>query len=68
MKEIKIDTEVIKLDSFLKWAGITSQGSDAKIIIKNGEIKINGEVEIRRGKKLFKGDIIQYDKDEYKIV
>lgn len=68
MKEIKVDTEIIKLDSFLKWAGITSQGSDAKLLIKSGEIKLNGEVEIRRSKKLFKGDIIQYDDEEYKIV
>lgn len=68
MKEIKVDTEIIKLDSFLKWSGICSQGSDAKIIIKNGEVKLNGEVEIRRGKKLAKGDIVEYGGEEYKVI
>lgn len=68
MKEIKVDTEIIKLDSFLKWAGVCSQGSDAKLIIKDGRIKLNGEVELRRGKKLIKGDIIEYDGEEYKVI
>lgn len=68
MKEIKIDTDMIKLDSFLKWSGICSQGSDAKFIINNGDVKLNGEVELRRGKKVFKGDILEYDGEEYKVI
>jgi ribosome-associated protein len=68
MKEIEINTDIIKLDSFLKWSGITSQGSDAKMIIKNGEVKLNGEVELRRGKKLTKGDIVEFEGESYKLI
>ena len=68
MKEIKINTDIIKLDSFLKWAGITTQGSDAKFIIQNGEVKLNGEVETRRGKKLIKGDVIEFEEETYKLI
>ncbi|AJA46143.1 S4 domain-containing protein YaaA [Clostridium pasteurianum DSM 525 = ATCC 6013] len=68
MEEIKINTEIIKLDSFLKWAGIISQGSEAKFFIKNGKVKVNGIVEIQRGKKLKKGDMIEFNENVYKIV
>ncbi|MFD3155347.1 S4 domain-containing protein YaaA [Haloimpatiens sp. FM7330] len=67
MKEIKINTEIIKLDAFLKWAAIASLGSEAKFYIKNGEVKVNGEIELRRGRKLNKGDIIEFNNEEYKI-
>ena len=68
MNEVKIKTEVIKLDSFLKWAGAVNMGSDAKMYIKNGEVKVNGEIEIRRGKKLTSGDEIEFEGIVYKIV
>ena len=68
MKEIKIQTEIIKLDSFLKWAGISSLGSEAKFYIQNGDVKLNGEVETQRGKKLKNGDIVEFDGESYKIV
>jgi ribosome-associated protein len=68
MNEIKIETDIIKLDSFLKWAGIASLGSEAKFYIKNEDIKLNGEVETQRGKKLVKGDIIEFNNESYKIV
>lgn len=68
MEEVKINTEIIKLDSFLKWIGITNQGSEAKFFIKNGEVKVNGNVEIQRGKKLSKGDLIEFNGNEYKII
>jgi len=68
MTEIKINTEFIKLDSFMKWANIVSQGSEAKIYIKDGLIKINGETEIRRGRKLYKNDIVEFNGEEYKII
>ena len=68
MKEIKVDTEIIKLDAFLKWSGIASQGSDAKFYIKNGDIKLNDEVEVQRGKKLVKGDIVEFNGESYKVV
>lgn len=68
MKEVKISTEIIKLDSFLKWAGIVGQGSDAKMYIQNGEVKLNGNVETQRGKKLTKGDVVEFQGENYKVV
>ncbi|KOA20312.1 ribosome-associated protein [Clostridium homopropionicum DSM 5847] len=68
MQEIEINTEIIKLDSFLKWANITSMGSESKFLIQNGEVKVNGEVELRRGRKLTKGDLIEFQGETYKIV
>ena len=68
MNEIQVDTGIIKLDAFLKWAGIASLGSEAKFYIKNEEIKLNGEIETQRGKKLVKGDIIEFNGETYKIV
>ena len=46
----------IKLDQFLKWQGIAQTGGEAKIIIKQGLVEVNGEEEIRRGRKLITGD------------
>ncbi|SMC28409.1 ribosome-associated protein [Clostridium acidisoli DSM 12555] len=68
MKEIKVETDIIKLDAFLKWSGVATQGSEAKFYIKNGDIKLNGNVETQRGKKLVKGDIVEFDGESYKIV
>lgn len=68
MKNIKINTEFIKLDSFLKWAGAVSLGSEAKIVIQDGMVKVNGEIETRRGKKIVKGDIIEFDGESYTIL
>ena len=63
MEEILINTEFIKLDQFLKFANITENGADAKFLITNGYVKLNGEEEIRRGKKLYDGDIVEIDYD-----
>lgn len=58
VKEIFIDTDFIRLDSALKLADAVQSGGHAKIIIQDGEIKVNGEVCIQRGKKLHVGDTI----------
>lgn len=68
MKEIKINTEIIKLDSFLKWCGAASLGSEAKIYINDGQVRVNGEIETRRGKKLTSGDTVEFKGEEYKIL
>ena len=52
----------MKLDQFLKWKGIVSTGGEAKYLINTGEVLGNGEVEIRRGRKLCSGDIVCLDK------
>ena len=48
--------QYIKLDQFLKWQGIAQTGGEAKIIIKQGMVEVNGQEEIRRGRKLVTGD------------
>lgn len=68
MKEIKINTEIIKLDSFLKWCGIASLGSEAKIYVLEEMVKVNGEVCTQRGKKLRSGDIVEFEGEEFKIL
>ena len=49
VEEIEINTEFIKLDQLLKWANFTASGAEAKSFIQNGEVKVNGEIETRRG-------------------
>ncbi|MBU3110483.1 MAG: RNA-binding S4 domain-containing protein [Clostridium sp.] len=68
MNEIQIETGIIKLDNFLKWAGIASLGSEAKIYIKNEEVKVNGKIETQRGKKLVVGDIVEFNNEKYKVI
>ena len=69
MKEIKIETEFIKLDQFLKYAGIVQTGGEAKMMIKDGMIKLNKEVVLERGKKIRKDDILEIeDYDTFLVI
>ena len=68
MKEIEIDTEFIKLDQFLKLTGLASTGGHAKMLISEGQVKVNGEINLMRGKKLRKDDEIQVAEDSFKII
>ncbi|GEA33824.1 RNA-binding protein [Clostridium beijerinckii] len=68
MNKIKIDTEIIKLDAFLKWASIASSGSEAKIYVQDGMIKVNGEVCTQRGKKLRIGDVVNFEGSDFEII
>ncbi|WMJ80071.1 RNA-binding S4 domain-containing protein [Clostridium sp. MB40-C1] len=68
MIDVKINTEIIKLDAFLKWSGAVSMGSDAKMYILSGAVKVNGSIEEKRGRKLKKGDIVELDSESYKII
>lgn len=67
MEEIKLRDEFIKLGQALKAAGLVDSGVEAKIVITNGEVKVNGAVEIQRGKKLYDGDVVSFDGQEIKI-
>ncbi len=58
---IQIDSEYIKLQDLLKLTGLAATGGMAKIVIQNGEVKVNGEVCTMRGKKLRSGDVAEYD-------
>jgi len=55
----------IRLDRFLKWANISTTGGQSKILILTGEVKVNGEVETRRGRLLREGDLIRVKETEY---
>ena len=68
MNKIKINTEIIKLDAFLKWAAIVSSGSEAKFYIQDGLVKVNNEICIQRGKKLKVGDVISFQDSDFEIV
>lgn len=68
MQQVKIETEIIKLDSFLKWCGAVSLGSEAKFYIKEGVVLVNGEVCTQRGKKLKVGDEVEFSEEIYKII
>ena len=66
--EVKIQTEFIKLDSFLKFCGAASLGSEAKMYVLDGEVLVNGEVCTQRGKKLYRGDIVEFNGETFKVV
>ncbi len=59
--DIRIETEEIQLDQFLKWAGVLASGGEVKMLIENRQIKRNGETESARRRKLHAGDIIEIE-------
>jgi ribosome-associated protein len=61
-----ITTEFIKLDSLLKAVNIVGSGGEAKLLIATGEVEVNGEEELRRGRKLYPDDIVAVD--EYRFI
>ena len=63
-----LKTEFIKLDQLLKWAGMVGDGGEAKHHILEGNVRVNGETEKRRGKKIYENDIIELDGEKIKIV
>ena len=67
MKTIQIKDEFIKLGQTLKLAGMAESGVDAKAMILDGMIKVNGEAELRRGKKLKDGDLVEYKGEQFQI-
>lgn len=56
---ISIDTDYIKLDSFLKLANLVMSGGEAKLVIQEGLVTVNGQTETRRGRKLYPGDRVE---------
>jgi ribosome-associated protein len=67
LKKIKISTEFIKLDQFLKWADVASSGVEAKYMVQDGVVKVNGDIEERRGKKLYPGDIVEVAEKKFEV-
>ncbi len=68
MTDIKIDTEFIRLDALLKLSGVAQTGGHAKLMIQGGEIKVNGEVCLMRGKKMRPGDKFSFENQEFEVV
>lgn len=65
--KITLKDEFIKLGQALKAAGLVESGAEAKEVIQEGKVLVNGEVESRRGKKLYAGDLITFNGEEIKI-
>ncbi|MBP3610092.1 MAG: RNA-binding S4 domain-containing protein [Lachnospiraceae bacterium] len=68
MEVIKLREDFIKLGQALKAAGLVESGVEAKIVILDGEVMVNGETEYQRGKKLYDGDMVSFRGEEIKIV
>jgi len=62
-----ISTDYIKLDSFLKAVNVVGSGGEAKIIIAEGQVRVNGEAEMRRGRKLYPGDRVALGGHEFTV-
>ena len=68
MKQIKIDSEFIKLDQLMKLADMVGSGGHAKSMIQDGEVKVNGNVEYQRGKKIRSNDVIEVEGIKIKVL
>lgn len=66
--EIRIKDEFIKLGQALKLAGVVEDGVEAKFAIQDGLVQVNGEVDERRGRKVYEGDVISFEGQEIKVV
>ena len=67
METIVIETEFIRLDAFFKFAALVGTGGEAKLLIADGLVKVNGEVCTMRGKKLRPGDTITFNGTDYTV-
>jgi len=68
MHEIEISTDTVRLGQFLKLSNLVDSGSDAKFLLAEGEVMVNDEVEIRRGRQLRAGDVVEYDGIAVRVV
>ena len=70
MEEISLreGDDYIKLGQLLKKANMMSSGVDAKMVILDGLVSVNGEVELRRGKKIYPGDVVTFERESVKVV
>ena len=67
MEIIKLRDEYIKLGQALKAANLVEDGVEAKLVIQDGLVKVNNEVDIRRGRKLYAGDVVSFDGQKLRI-
>lgn len=67
MEEVRIRDDYIKLGQALKLAGLVESGVDAKYVIQNGQVKVNGQIETQRGKKLAENDEVSFEGSTFVI-
>ncbi len=67
MEVIKLRDEFIKLGQALKAAGLVENGVEAKEVIQDGLVQVNGQVDLRRGRKLYDGDLVTFNGEEIKV-
>ena len=67
MEKIHLKDDFIKLGQALKLAGLVDSGVEAKIVIQDGKVSVNGAAELRRGKKLYPGDVVSFGGKEFQI-
>ena len=68
MVELKLRDDYIKLGQGLKTSGLVGSGVDAKFVIQDGLVKVNGETQLQRGKKLYEGDTVTYQGETVQII
>ena len=68
MQTYRIRDEFIKLGQALKLAGVVEDGVEAKFVIQDGLVKVNGEVDERRGRKVYEGDVISFNGQDIKVI
>ena len=68
MRKVQITKEPVELYKILKFEGLASSGGEAKSVIDNGQVEVNGEVETRKRKKIMSGDVIEYMNEKILIV
>ncbi len=68
MKTIEINKEPVELYLILKFEGLVGSGGEARFVVSEGMVALNGEVETRKRKKIVSGDVIEFNNEEYKIV
>ena len=67
-QKIKIKEDFIRLDALLKYASFTQTGGHSKIVIQNGEVRVNGEICLQRGKKIHIGDTVEFENKGIEVV
>ena len=67
MREVEISKEPVELYKILKFEGMVSSGGEAKSVIADGQVLVNGNVETRRRKKIVSGDIVEFGKEKIRI-
>ncbi|MHC9510704.1 RNA-binding S4 domain-containing protein [Kangiella sp. M94] len=68
MKVVEITKEPVELYKILKFEGIVSSGGEAKAVIDDGQVLVNGEIEKRKRKKIMSGDVIEFMNNEFKVL